>query len=179
MSKEKHSAGRIKSRLGSEFILSVFGALILSCGLFFVLYLFGAKTVTWYSKTVYLNGKLEQVADYVESSKMSTEDMSSLSKWINRNDIKILRVYVDSERVFNSDDPAENSISYDESENNYYWNSTEVRFTDNVASVWVAVGRYDRLAFVFCIPYILVYARKDFLYKRPFVRGYRDRKRYA
>ena len=151
MSKEKHSAGRIKSRLGTEFILSVFGALILSCGLFFVLYLCGAKTVTWYSKTVYLNGKLEQVADYVESSKMSTEDMSSLSKWINRNDIKILRVFVDSERVFNSDDPAENSISYDESENNYYWNSTEVRFTDNVASVWVAVGRYDRLDLIFTL----------------------------
>ncbi len=128
-----------------ELIFSVFISLVLSCALFFILYLCSARIVTAWSKTYYLSDKLDKLASEVASSGMTIEDMSPIAKWANRNDIKILRIYVGDERVFNSDDPAQNSISYDEVEKSYYWGSTEVNFSGKIASAWVAVGRYERL----------------------------------
>lgn len=85
-----------------------------------------------YSSTRYLDIKLDEFQEYVDEEQIKYNDFSSLTAWLNKNDIKFMHIYRGDQRVFNSDDPVDEDYVYDEREREYHWGNQFVTFVNEI-----------------------------------------------
>lgn len=121
--------------IGVKLLACVFCSLCLSIALFFGLYFVSSWAVEKYSSTMYASNKLSEFQSYVERSRLTVDDFSRLTSWINKNDIKFMHIYRGTERIFNSDDPVDDSYVYDEREQDYYWDNRGINFIKSIEYV--------------------------------------------
>ncbi len=120
------------TKLGARLLASVFCSLCISIVLFVCLYALSTWAVKKYSSTIYLTGKLNEFQSYVDKEQIVHDDFSSLTAWLNKNDIKFMHIYRGDQRVFNSDDPVEEDYVYDERESEYYWGNRFITFINEI-----------------------------------------------
>ncbi|MCI8332292.1 MAG: GHKL domain-containing protein [Clostridiales bacterium] len=118
-----------------KLLTAVFCSLCISLLLFWILYLVSSQVVDKYSSTQYAQRKLSEFEEYVEHKGVVSSDFSTLTSWINRNDLKFMHIYRGDQLIFNSDDPIDDSYSYDERERDYYWDSRVIRFIERKEQV--------------------------------------------
>ena len=85
-----------------------------------------------YSSTLYLDSKLNEFQRYVDDEQIKYNDFSSLTAWLNKNDIKFMHIYRGDQRVFNSDDPVDEDYVYDVRESEYHWGNHFVTFINEI-----------------------------------------------
>ncbi len=120
------------TKLGARLLACVFCSLCISIALFYALYVLSTWTVQKYSSTRYLDGKLKEFQEYVDDEQIRYNDFSSLTAWLNKNDIKFMHIYRGDQRVFNSDDPVDEDYIYDEREREYYWGNQFITFVNEI-----------------------------------------------
>ncbi|MCI8589513.1 MAG: HAMP domain-containing histidine kinase [Clostridiales bacterium] len=128
----------IRTKLGMKLLTAVFCSLCISLLLFWVLYLVSSQAVDKYSSTKYAQRKLIEFEEYVEHKGVVSSDFSTLTSWINRNDLKFMHIYRGDQLIFNSDDPIDDSYSYDERERDYYWDSRVIRFIEHKEQIKIS-----------------------------------------
>lgn len=120
----------IRTKIGVKLLIAVFCSLCVSLLLFVGLYFLSSWAVDKYSSTQYAQRKLIEFEEYVEHKGIMSSDFSTLTGWINKNDLKFMHIYRGEQLIFNSDDPIDDSYSYDERERDYYWDSRVIRFIE-------------------------------------------------
>lgn len=120
------------TKLGARLLASVFCSLCISIVLFVSLYVLSNWAVKKYSSTIYLTGKLNEFQSFVDKEQIVHDDFSSLTAWLNKNDIKFMHIYRGDQRVFNSDDPVSEGYVYDERESEYYWGNRFITFINEI-----------------------------------------------
>lgn len=129
---KKRNKRLLGTKLGARLIACVFCSLCLSIALFYVLYLLSSLAVQSYSKSLYIENKLNEFSKYVEEEQIKYNDLSSLTAWLNKNDIKFMHIWRGDQRVFNSDDPVDDDYVYDEREREYYWGNKFIPFISEI-----------------------------------------------
>ena len=123
------------TKIGAELLISVFCSLCVSGILFMNLYFVSNWAADKYSSTQYAAKKLSEFQGYVDSNRIFSSDFSTLTAWINKNDIKFMHIYRGDTLIFNSDDPVDDSYSYDERERDYYWDNRTITFIEEIQYV--------------------------------------------
>ncbi|MBQ8696877.1 MAG: HAMP domain-containing histidine kinase [Clostridia bacterium] len=129
---KKRNKRLLGTKLGARLIAYVFCSLCLSIVLFYLLYLLSFWCVQNYSRTLYLENKLNEFGEYVETEQIKYNDFSSLTAWLNKNDIKFMHIWRGDQRVFNSDDPVDDDYVYDEREREYHWGNRFIAFINEI-----------------------------------------------
>lgn len=88
---------------------------------------------------IYLN-KLQQ---YIKDNNISSKDTAALKKWVKKQNIIILRVYMNDKKIFDSDYPDKDLWEEDIESELYDWETYyDVEFSDGTASVGM-IGLYE------------------------------------
>ena len=127
----------IGTRIGAKLLGCVFLSLIVAIGCFAMLYFLSGKAAENYSRTRYASLKLDEFQRYVDEKDIRSDSFTNFTAWLNKNDIKFMHIYEPEthKMVFNSDDPVDDSYSYDEREASYYWAFRSVTFIKDVRYV--------------------------------------------
>lgn len=86
---------------------------------------------------------LDKLQMYINENEISTKDTSELKKWVKKQKIIILQVYMQNKIVFDSDYPDKELWEDDAESNEYEWATYyPVEFSDGTARVGIA-GMYE------------------------------------
>ncbi len=85
----------------------------------------------------------DKLQDYVTENHISARDRAKLKKWVKKQKIIVLGVYVDDQKVFDSDYPDQDLWEEDISSNQYDWETYySVKFSDGEAKIGIT-GLYE------------------------------------
>lgn len=101
----------------------------------------------YYYSTDYEKAKdevyLSKLQNYINENGLSSRDTAELSKWVKKQKILVLQVYMDNKKIFDSDYPDKQFWEEDIESNEYEWETYySIEFSDGSARVGI-IGMYE------------------------------------